>query len=165
MQALEENPGVELVAYESGDWDRTKAYNLISNMLVAHPDVDGVWAANDNMCMGSIEALRAAGLAGDVLVTGYDGNEDVARAIVAGEAAATVGVDPRWQGGEGLALALAAHRGELDVASLPAEKRQWWADQIYVDADNAQWYIDNYVEGTAEYDYTELWDRWLRGME
>ncbi len=69
-QALAENPGVEMVAVEAADWDRTKAYEKTKNMLVANPDINGVWAANDNMALGALEALRERGLTGKVLVTG-----------------------------------------------------------------------------------------------
>src|ERR1700740_40666 len=81
QQVLSQNPGGQLVQWESAMWDRTKAYNSTKAMLVAHPDIAGVWAANDDMARGAIQALKEAGLAGKVLVTGCDGLPEIFAAI------------------------------------------------------------------------------------
>ncbi len=62
QQVLSKNPGIQLLQWESAQWDRTQAYNDTKAMLVAHPDIDGVWTANDDMAMGAIQALKEAGL-------------------------------------------------------------------------------------------------------
>ena len=163
-KALKEFPGVEMVAYQSAEWNRAKAYEMLTSMLVAHPDIDGVWCANDEMAMGSIEALRAKGLAGKVKVSGADGQEDMVRAIVAGEAVATFYPDPTWQGGIGLSLALAAKQGKLNVASLPKDKRQWYARTVLVGSNNAKEFLSDYYEGTPTYDFNNHFDRFLRAI-
>ncbi len=81
QKALKEYPGVKLLQWETAEWDTTKAYNVTKALLAAYPDVDGVWSANDNMAMGAIQALKEAGLAGKVLVTGTDGNPEAFDAI------------------------------------------------------------------------------------
>ena len=53
-------------------------------MLVAHPDIDGIWTANDDMAMGAIQALKEAAIAGKVLVTGCDGIPEMFDAIKSG---------------------------------------------------------------------------------
>jgi ribose transport system substrate-binding protein len=163
-KALAEYPEVKMVAYQSAEWNRAKAFEMLTSMLVAHPDVDGVWCANDEMAMGAIEALRAQGLAGKVKVCGADGQEDMVRAIVAGEAVATFYPDPTWQGGIGLSLALAAKRGELDVAALTKEKRQWYAKTVLVSPDNAKKFLQDYYEGTPDYDWSDHFGRFLRAI-
>lgn len=165
QNALAENPGVELVAYESAEWDRSLAYEQTLNMLVSHPDIDGVWAANDNMALGALEALRSEGLAGDVLVTGVDGVDEIFDAIKDGYAAATVYNDSKYQAGIGLAIALAAQRGELDVASMPREHRQFFADAVNVDANNVDEVVEVYIEGTPDYDFSDYFGSWSRPME
>ena len=165
LRALKANPDVEMVAYEAADWVRAKAFEKASNMLVAHPDIDGVWAADDNSAMGALEALRGAGLAGKVKVCGVDGIEEMIRAIAKGEACATRFADPKWQGGEGLSIALAAKEGKINVSSLPKEKRQFFANAVSVNADNVDEFINTYLEGTPKYDWTDYWGRWVRGME
>ena len=164
-KALKEFSGVEMVAYQSAEWNRAKAYEMLTSMLVAHPDVDGVWCANDEMAMGAIEALRAKGIAGKVMVCGADGQEDMIRAIIKGESAANFYPDPSWQGGNGLSLALAAKEGKIDVTSLPKEKRQWYAKTVLVNAENAQKFLSDYYEGTPEYDWNDHFGRWLRGIK
>ena len=161
FQALDEYPDVELVAYQCAEWERVKAFEHTSSMLVAHPDISGVWAANDNMAMGALEALRAAGLAGKVKVCGIDGIEEMINAILKGEAVATCSPDPYWQGGMLTSIPLAAKNGLIDVKSLPKEKRQWYAKSIRVNSENVSEYIKNYIDGLPEYDYNDYWGNWL----
>jgi ribose transport system substrate-binding protein len=165
QRALKEHPEVELVAYDTAEWQRAKAFDLMSSMLVAHPDIDGVWAANDNMAMGALEALRAKGLAGKVKVTGADGITEMIYAIQKGEAVATFYPDPKWQGGMGLSIAMAAKEGKIDVESLPKEKREWYAKTVRVDASNVDEFIAKYIDGTPEYDWNDYFGRWLKGIK
>jgi len=164
-KALEEFTDVEMVAFQSAEWNRAKAYEILTSMLVAHPDIDGVWCANDEMAMGSIEALRAKGMVGRVKVCGADGQEDMVRAIVKGEAAATFYPDPSWQGGNGLSIALAAKEGNIDAASLSKDKRQWYAKTVLISADNAKDFLSQYYEGTPSYNWDDHFGRWLRGIK
>ncbi|OHD22751.1 MAG: hypothetical protein A2064_00980 [Spirochaetes bacterium GWB1_66_5] len=161
---LAKNPGIKLVASDTAEWDRTKAFEKMKSFLVANPDVGGVWAANDNMALGALEALRAAGLAGKVLVTGCDGISEMLDAIAAGEAAATVLNDSFWQGGMGLALALAAKTGKIDLKKTPKEKRQYFARAVEVSQDNVKEVIATYVKGTPKYDWNDLYAFYVRAM-
>lgn len=161
---LAEYPGVEMVAYEAADWDRNIAYEKTKSMLVANPDIKGVWAANDNMALGALEALRSEGLAGTVLVTGIDGVSEIFEAIQNGEAAATVYNDSKYQAGIALAIALAAKNGELDVASMSKEQRQFFADALNVNAANVDEVVNVYVNGTPDYNFTDLFASWSRAM-
>jgi ABC-type sugar transport system substrate-binding protein len=74
-------PGLEMVAQQSADFDRTKALEVMESILQAHPDVDAVFCGNDAMAMGAHQALVAAGKDGQVKVFGFDGAEDVVRLI------------------------------------------------------------------------------------
>ena len=161
---LAKNPGIKLVASDTAEWDRTKAFEKMKSFLVANPDVGGVWAANDNTGPGRLEALRAAGLAGKVLVTGCDGISEMLDAIAAGEAAATVLNDSFWQGGMGLALALAAKTGKIDLKKTPKEKRQYFARAVEVSQDNVKEVIATYVKGTPKYDWNDLYAFYVRAM-
>jgi hypothetical protein len=86
------------------------------------------------------------------------------RAIVAGEAVATFYPDPTWQGGIGLSLALAAARGELDVAGLSKDKRQWYAKTVLVGSKNAAQFLKDYYEGTPTYDFEDHFGRYLKAI-
>jgi len=162
QKALAENPGVELVQWEGGDWDRTKGYNLTKAMLVAHPDVDGVWSANDEMAMGAIQALKEAGKAGQIKVSGTDGIPEIYDAIRQGYACSTVMQDAKYQAELGLAMALAAKEGKLNVTSLPPEKREFMIPGVEVTKDNVDKVVDEFVTHTPKYDLADFWARMVK---
>jgi ribose transport system substrate-binding protein len=169
-KALAEYPGIKVVADLPGEWDQSKAYDLVANALVANPDVKGIWAAADNMCMGAIEALKQKGLDKKVPVTGMNGDEITIQAILDGTCIATAYFDPSWQGCFGLNMALAAKRGTLDVGSLPAAKRTWYAKSVQIDKKNAAAALKNYYKAAPPFekaygaDMKDLWKRYLKGM-
>jgi ribose transport system substrate-binding protein len=165
QNTLAKYPGIKLAAVDTAEWDRTKAFEKMKSFLVANPDVGGVWAANDNMALGALEAIRAAGLAGKVLVAGCDGISEMLDAVKAGEAAATVLNDSFWQGGIGLALALAAKDGKIDLKTTPADKRAYFARAVEVSQDNIDKIIATYVKGTPKYDWTDLYAFYVRPMK
>jgi len=164
QKALSENPGVELVQWVSGDWNRAKAYNETRDMLTTHPDIDGVWCANDDMAMGAIQALKEAGLAGKVMVSGIDGTPEMLDAIKAGTAATTVMSDPRYRAGLGLAMCVAAKQGRLDVASQPQKYRQFDITAVNVTKANVDHVIRDDIENTPDYDFTDFRARWSAGI-
>ncbi len=162
QKALAENPGVQLLQWEGGDWDRTKGYNLTKAMLVAHPDVDGVWAANDEMAMGAIQALKEAGKAGQIKVSGCDGIPEIYDAIRAGYASSTVMQDAKYQAALGLSMALAAKQGKLDVSKLPPEKRDFMIPGVEVTKDNVDQVVNDFVKNTPKYDLTDFWAKMVK---
>jgi ribose transport system substrate-binding protein len=160
QSVLAKNPGVQLVQWESAQWDRTQAYKATKEMLVVHPDIDGVWTANDDMGMGAIQALKEAGLAGKVLVTGADGIPEMFDAIKGGLAAATILNDGKYQFELGLAMALAAKQGKLDVKSLPQKYRQFEIPAVNVNRDNVNQVVHDYIESTPKYDVSNFFAQW-----
>ncbi len=165
QEIMKSYPDVKLVAYESAEWDRTRAYEKAKNMLVAHPDVAGIWCANDNMALGALEALRERGLAGKVLVTGIDGTDELIEALKKGEAAATVYNDSKFQAGISLAQALAAKKGDLKVADISPELRQFFAEAVNVNRANVLEIEKTYVKGSPKYDYKDFFGSYVRTME
>jgi ribose transport system substrate-binding protein len=161
QNVLAKYPNIKMVAQDTGEWERSKAFEKTKSFLVANPDITGVWAANDNMAMGALEALRAAGLAGKVLVTGVDGIPEMFAAIEKGEAAATVLNDSFWQGGIGLSLAYAAKTGKIDLKDTPREKRQYFARAIEVDQSNVKDIINR---GTPKIDWNDYYANFVRPM-
>jgi ribose transport system substrate-binding protein len=158
-QALEENPGIELLAEQTAEWDRTKAVSVTEAFLAAHPDIGGIWAANDNMGLGALETLRAAGLNGEVLVVGIDGTSEAINACISGEFAATVNNDPMWQGGMGLSIPYHAMMGAFDPAAEPQEHREFYFEPVYVNLENAAQIKQDYIDGIPNYDWEDLWSR------
>ncbi len=83
-------PGLKMVAQQSADFDRTKALEVLETLLQAHPDINAVFCGNDAMAMGAYQALLAAGKADKVKVFGFDGADDVVKAVAEGKITATV---------------------------------------------------------------------------
>ena len=102
QEALKANPGVELLDMQVANWSATEALEKTNAWLTQFGDkIGGIWAANDDMALAAVEALRADGRAGKVPVTGVDGIQLAVEAILKGEMAGTVAWDPFWQGGMG----------------------------------------------------------------
>ncbi len=64
--------GMDIVSVQSGEWEMDKANNVAAAMLSAHPDLKAILCANDNMALGAVAAIQAAGRTGKVLVVGFD---------------------------------------------------------------------------------------------
>lgn len=160
QSVLAKNPDVQLVQWVSAQWVRTQAYTATKTMLITHPDIDGIWAANDDMGLGAIQALKEAGLAGKVLVTGADGVPEMFDAIKSGLAAATILNDGKYQFQLGLAMALAAKQGKVDVKSLPHKYRQFEIPAVDVNRDNVAQVVHDYIESTPKYDLSNFFAQW-----
>ena len=98
-------PGIQVVSTQAADFDRGKALDVMTNILQAHPDVDGVYAANDEMALGVVAALKSRGLAGKVQVVGNDGIADALKAVSAGDMYATHAESPYSLGKEVIKIA------------------------------------------------------------
>jgi ribose transport system substrate-binding protein len=72
----------------------------MENLLQAYPEIDAVIACNDEMALGAVEALDAAGRLGDTMVFGFDGNNDALKAVSEGRMVATCFQNPQMQGGD-----------------------------------------------------------------
>ncbi len=157
QDALKEHPGVELVQWEAADWDTNKAYEAAKQLLAAHPDVEGVWSANDNMAIGIVAALKEAGLAGKLMTVGTDGIPDAFDAIADGTMAATEFMDSRYQAQLGLSMALAAKNGKLDVAKLAPEQRAFLIAGTHVTQENVKSFVEETLSKMPEYDLSDFW--------
>lgn len=94
--AIAEQPGMEILASQSGDFNRDQGRQVMETLLQAHPDVTAVYAHNDEMAIGAIAALEAAGRTPgqDVTVVSIDGEKDALRAIMDGTLGASVESSP-----------------------------------------------------------------------
>ena len=79
-----------MVAQQSANFDRAKAMEVMESILQANGDINAVFCGNDAMAMGAYQALKAAGKSDKVLVFGFDGADDVVKAIADGNIAATM---------------------------------------------------------------------------
>lgn len=88
----------EIVASQTGDFARDKGRQVAESLLQAHPDTSVIYAHNDEMAMGAIAALEAAGKAPgkDVMVLSIDGGKEAVQAVVDGKINAVVECNPRF---------------------------------------------------------------------
>jgi ABC-type sugar transport system substrate-binding protein len=95
-EIIAKNPAFSIVASQSGDFNRDTGRKVAETLIQAHPDADIIYAHNDEMALGAIAALQAAGkVAGkDVLVISIDGEHDGVQAIIDGKIGAICGCSP-----------------------------------------------------------------------
>ncbi|MGX7031334.1 ribose ABC transporter substrate-binding protein RbsB [Vagococcus zengguangii] len=88
---------LEVVDSQAADFDRAKGLNVMENMLQSNADIKAVFAQNDEMALGALEALKAVGKT-DVIVIGFDGNDDALKSVKAGELSGTIAQQPTEMG-------------------------------------------------------------------
>ncbi|ENP8453879.1 TPA: ribose ABC transporter substrate-binding protein RbsB [Photobacterium damselae] len=108
---------MDLLASQPADFDRTKGLNVMENMLAANPDVQAVFAQNDEMALGALRAIQASGK--NVLVVGFDGTEDGISATKRGKLGATIAQQPDLIGSLGVETAAKVLKGETVEKNIP----------------------------------------------
>ncbi len=117
-QIMEENPGFEIVAQQAADFDRAKAMEVMENILQANPEIDGIYAANDEMALGALEAIEAAGRLDEITLIGCDAIDPSLEKIREGKLEATIAEPPFFLGKNAVFTALDVLAGtevEADV--------------------------------------------------
>ena len=88
--------GMEIIASQTGDFQRDKGRTVMQTLLQSNPDVTAVYAHNDEMAIGAIAAIEEAGRVPgqDIILVSIDGSNDALQAIVDGKLGATVESSP-----------------------------------------------------------------------
>jgi ribose transport system substrate-binding protein len=97
-KVVDDVPGIDIVASQPADWERNKGFNVFQNILQAHQDIDAVFACNDMMALGAIEAIKAANLKSEIKVVGFDATKDGRAAIEQGKMTASIAQNPYEMG-------------------------------------------------------------------
>jgi inositol transport system substrate-binding protein len=104
---------VNIIDQQTANWSRDQAQNLMTNWLSTGTAFDGVLANNDEMALGAIQAMKAAGISmDDVIVSGVDATQDALASMQAGELDITVFQNAAAQGSGALDAAVKLARGE-----------------------------------------------------
>lgn len=141
--SLKKNTGVKLLDQQAANFSRAEALTVTKTLLTKHGEhVKGIWAANDDMALGALEALQQQGLAGKVAVVGIDAVPDAVKAVQGGTMTATVSSDGAWQGGIGLAIGYCVATGKLAVKDIAAANRAFFAEQFLITKDNAADFVE-----------------------
>jgi ribose transport system substrate-binding protein len=129
------------VAYEAQgtEWSYENGRALMAEALAAHPDIAGVFAASDGMAIGALDAIAAAGRAGEIVVVGFDGQPEGLTAVHSGRLAATVD-QPAYTIGQTAADAVERLlRGEQVPAEITIPSRLITAENL---ADTAMQFVN-----------------------
>ncbi|WP_108444846.1 ribose ABC transporter substrate-binding protein RbsB [Halomonas denitrificans] len=118
MNAIEMMDGIELVATQPANFNRSEGLNVMENLLQAHQQIDAVFAQNDEMALGAQRALQASGL-DDVVLVGFDGTDDGIQAVNDGKMSATIAQQPARIGEFGVTAADRLLKGESVEANVP----------------------------------------------
>ena len=110
---------LDVLTSQTAEFDRTKGLNVMENILQGNKDIQAVFAHNDEMALGAIEAIKAAGK--DIIVVGFDGNDDALKAVENGELKATIAQQPSLIGEEAVNAAEKILKGDKvdDTISVP----------------------------------------------
>ena len=110
--AIASAPGVNLAAVQPANSERALGMSVMENLLTTHPDLKAIFATNDQMALGAVEAIAARNLTGKLLVVGVDATAEAVRAIEAGRLAADVAMHPEALGGKSVEAAIQAAKGQ-----------------------------------------------------
>ena len=91
-------PGLEIVAQQTGEFSREKGQQVMEQLLRSNPEITAVYAENDEMALGAIVAIQAAGLdpGEDVKIVSIDGTRNAVQAIIDGDINAVIESNPRF---------------------------------------------------------------------
>ena len=110
---------LDVVAKQTANFNRSEGLTVMENILQGNPDIVAVFAHNDEMALGALEAITALGK--DIKVIGFDATDDAVAAVKAGTLAATVAQKPDIIGVKAIETAIAYLNGEKVEENVPVE--------------------------------------------
>jgi ribose transport system substrate-binding protein len=95
-------PGIQIVAFQYGEADRAKSLDRATDILTAHPDLNGLFASNESSTIGAVQAIKQKGLSGKVVLGGFDSSPNLIDDLKAGAIDSLVLQNPFKMGYEGV---------------------------------------------------------------
>jgi len=118
-EAVDSKSTVKVVASQPADFDRAKGLSVMENILQGNSDVQAVFAHNDEMALGALQALEATGA--NVIVVGFDATDDAVKAVNEGKLTATVAQKPADIGKTAVETAVKVSKGEEVESYIPVD--------------------------------------------
>lgn len=110
---------VRIITSQTANWERDQGYNVFQNILQANPEVDAVFACNDMMALGAIEAISLSKTKKKIIVVGFDAIKDSRNAILNGTMSASIAQNPEEMGKLSIEYAVKAINGEKFPSEIP----------------------------------------------
>lgn len=120
-QKIAEFPDIEIIVQQTANFSREEGKTVFAEILANNPEITAVFAHNDEMILGAIEAAKEAGRVGDIKFVGFDGTDDALAAIDAGELLATIAQQPGDMGRIGLETVDMVLKGETVNSYIPVD--------------------------------------------
>jgi inositol transport system substrate-binding protein len=111
-QVFAKFPDIKIIREDTGNWSRDQGLALMENWLASGDQIDAVASNNDEMAIGAIQAIDAAGKLGEIIVGGVDASPDALQEMDKGRLNVTVFQNAKGQGEGGIKVAIALARGE-----------------------------------------------------
>jgi len=111
-QVFAKYPDITIIREDTGNWSRDQGLALMENWLASGDQIDAVAANNDEMAIGALQAIEAAGKLGEILVGGVDASPDALQEMDKGRLDVTVFQNAKGQGEGGIKVAIALAKGE-----------------------------------------------------
>lgn len=108
---------LKVVASQTGNFNRAEGMSVMENLIQSNPNLKAVFAANDEMALGAIEAITASGK--DIKVVGFDATDDGQKAVKDGTMLATVAQKPDEMGKQSVEIADKLIKGESVDKTIP----------------------------------------------
>jgi ribose transport system substrate-binding protein len=110
-EAIAGSPGIKVVTVQPANSERAMGMSVMENILTTHPDLAAVFATNDQMALGAVEAVAARNMTGKVAIIGVDATKEAVAAVQKGSLAADIAMHPEALGRGAVEAAIKAARG------------------------------------------------------
>lgn len=114
-EVIDSLPDVEIIESEPAGFAQNEGYEVMQNILTAQSDIDAVFAQNDLMGLGALQAIEGAGRLDEMFVVGFDAVDPAIEAIEEGRMSATIMQQPALMGEMGVEQAVQLLEGEIEV--------------------------------------------------
>lgn len=118
LETIATVPGLRVVARQPANSERSLGLTVMENILTAHPDIRAVFATNDQMALGAVEAIMARKPQAGIVVVGFDATAEAVQAIIDGRMSASVAQRPFEMGRRSVEAALALIDGRTVEARI-----------------------------------------------
>ena len=112
QDALAQAPGIQLVTIQPANSERALGLTVMENLLTSHPDLNAVFATNDQMALGAMEGVAAQHLSGKIFVVGFDAGKEAVRAVKSGTISAVIAQYPANMGKQAVEASIKAIEGK-----------------------------------------------------